>query len=676
LAWGFNQPKQYAMPHTPDQPALSLDNAEALSRAWGQAFHDPDVARAKAQQLLGQMPPSQQALAGALSLGLEAVHHAAVWTRGEPSQPLIQRLREQALTSGHVRAQWLIDDALVGLAGICLVDPAADLLRAEALYADEARTQRPPFERIWGHLGLLRLLVANHRFDDALKQAMAACDCANQADDDVLRVHADFLLAFVFLAVGDLEGSEPVLERARARALAWGGKAALRAGLDLSLIVTYCMRGCADKALAMAQDWPGHDQPLLSGRLSRLRSGLALMQLGLGRPELADRLLGDGPHDSYYVAHSIGLWAWVKGRVQLALGHHRYVLDVARHQIEALESGATRPIPLNSTQLHSVLAQAHEEAGDFKAALQACRASQLSCFHWVAQSMGMRLTALQHEIDQPSDSALHKQRLIRVQAVAKAAIAEVQRPWPGTGEEPAPTSAAAPHGSPLRFVAHVSHEMRTPIAGVLGMTSLLMLSELDARQQRYVSLAQTSARMLLALCDDLLDLAKIEAGRFELVTQAFDLRELVDEVVQTVRPLTRSVQVQIDAWVDATVPGMLLGDPLRTRQILLNLLGNAAKFTAQGRIDLRIAARELGDGVQQLRIDVSDTGIGMSAEVCAKLFNEFTQADASIATSYGGSGLGLALCRQLAQLMGGQISVQSQPGMGSVFTVLLHMAAA
>lgn len=650
--------------------SLSHEHAAALSAIWGRAMHDLPGARARAAGYLAEVPAEQALAARALSMGLEAVHHSA-WQRAEPSLPLVQALRKEVLAIGFERANWLIDDALITRAGIALPDRAGDLARAEALYADEARRQRPPFERIWSHLALLRLQMANNQFDRALHSAMAALQCAEEADDPILRVHADFLLAFVFLAVGDHEGCEPILERARAGMLASGGTAALQGGLDLNLMITYCLRRQFGKALTVARDWPGHDQAPLPPALGRLRNGLALMQLGLGRPELADQLLGDDARVSYYAPQSIALWNWVKARVQLALGNPAYVLHTTRAFIDSCTAAGVPLLPLNAAQLYGVLGEAYEQVDDYRAALQAWRQSQMGCFNWVAESVTMRLMVLRHEGQLPADAPHHMERLDRMRQAAAAAIAEARAPVPMAAvAAPGKADAAMPS---MRLLAHVSHEMRNPISGMLGMTSLLMLSDLDARQRRYLDLAQSSARMLLSLCDGVLDLAKIEVGRFVLGREDFDPHALVDDLVQTMRSLVKKDKVEMFCRIDIGVPHGLVGDPLRIRQIVMNLLSNAAKFTSQGRIDVRVEGSPLPGGRHLLCIEVADTGMGMTPEVCARLFNEFTQADSSIAQNFGGSGLGLALCRNLAQIMGGRISVQSEPGVGSCFRVELPL---
>jgi signal transduction histidine kinase len=229
-------------------------------------------------------------------------------------------------------------------------------------------------------------------------------------------------------------------------------------------------------------------------------------------------------------------------------------------------------------------------------------------------------------------------------------------------------SASLEAGRQRRFLQHVSHEMRNPLNGVLGMTSLLMLSELDELQRKYVTVAQSSAQMLLALCNDILDLAKIEAGRFELNPQPVAVAALLGEAVDAFLPQVQARGVELALDVDARLPPTLVVDRLRLQQIVMNLLSNAAKFTREGRIGVQAGWLPGDTGASgRLRVTVRDTGPGLTPEQRGRLFQEFGQADAAIAQAHGGTGLGLALCRGLVELMRGTIDVDSTPGEGSTF---------
>ncbi|MEO6154667.1 MAG: two-component regulator propeller domain-containing protein [Thermomonas sp.] len=224
-----------------------------------------------------------------------------------------------------------------------------------------------------------------------------------------------------------------------------------------------------------------------------------------------------------------------------------------------------------------------------------------------------------------------------------------------------------------RFLATLGHEVRTPMTGVLGMSELLLASDLDARQRRQVDAIHHAGNHLLRLVNDALDLARIEAGRLELLNADFALRPLLDEVVGLMAPLAEGRGLQFIDTLDEQAPPAVHGDRTRVEQILLNLLGNAIKFTEVGHVSMDTWARS----PHGLRFVVADTGPGLSSEQQGRLFRRFEQADgARTASRYGGSGLGLAISQELAAAMGGRIEVESEPGLGTRFIVDLPLATA
>ena len=224
------------------------------------------------------------------------------------------------------------------------------------------------------------------------------------------------------------------------------------------------------------------------------------------------------------------------------------------------------------------------------------------------------------------------------------------------------------------FLATMSHEIRTPLNGILGVVQLLERTALTSAQESYLDTIRSSGQVLLAVINDILDVSKVESGKLVLERIAFGLPDLVEDVLRLMGPSAEKQGLTLSGYVAPSVPNRVLGDSVRLRQILFNLVSNALKFTSQGEVSLSVESQSLSEGETELVMTVRDSGIGISEEAQARLFSPFSQADSSTTRKYGGTGLGLVIVRQLAKLMGeGEVSLESTPGQGSSFTVRVRL---
>jgi signal transduction histidine kinase/ActR/RegA family two-component response regulator len=371
---------------------------------------------------------------------------------------------------------------------------------------------------------------------------------------------------------------------------------------------------------------------------------------------------------------SLGLLALVALLLQNTLRMHR--------QSEAMRLAAERRLTIS--QLLSQLKPLQERLNNALAYL--CRAHQTSIASIsLSAECADELLTLGVGDDTGVAHAEDEEFLIRVQAqsVGVLRVRFVKSPTPELREEieaivsmiglvvlqeSAQRQAHKLAQAKSEFLAKMSHEIRTPLNGVIATADLMAATQLNDEQHELLDTLTLSAKTLLGIINDILDFSKIEAGRMVLETLPFTPTVLVEEVVSIMAPAAHSKGLTVRTELSSSLPHSVAGDPLRLRQILLNFVGNAIKFTACGEVVIRAMRLKKGEGQSAwLRFEVQDTGVGIPPEKQAGIFDAFTQADSSVTRQYGGTGLGLAICKRLVELMGGQIGVYSQPGQGSCF---------
>ncbi|MCA0243637.1 MAG: hypothetical protein LCI02_22595 [Proteobacteria bacterium] len=534
-----------------------------------------------------------------------------------------------------------------------------------------------PIERTQAMQYLAHTHLDLGRYDDFFALAEQSLTLADQTDNRYARAAVRINLAAALCEIAlDPEAALALLEPVRELMLLDPIAPAWIVGLQ-NRVFALDMLGRHEEAY---QAWETDmARPGAQALASRMPLLAALALLCVGRFDEAERALGGEPQDSNTRLRLQRLRNYRVYRLRALCGQQRWVeaRDYARDCLDTAD--VMHLTPLHEMRLLDGLREACAALGDMPGALDAAIAARKACLPAVKRSSRARYLVEHLRAGRPGAETLRPIDLQRIEAMERAAesryhhdigqIAELKRQAQAAADADAGAAAKVPP-----FLAHVVHELRNPIGGVMGMAELLMRSPLDAKQRRFVEILRGSADTLLLLVNDVLDLAKLEVGRFQFQPTPVALEPWLRAAVEPYIVQAQLKSLALDWTLAPTLPAQLVFDELRLRQVLANLLSNAVKFTRTGRIDVAVGGAPGATPEHwRLRVEVRDTGRGIAPDAQARLFQEFVQADAGIGKAFGGTGLGLALCKQLVERQGGRIGVDSVPDQGSTFWFELEL---
>ena len=468
----------------------------------------------------------------------------------------------------------------------------------------------------------------------------------------------------------NLDDAAPLLEECLTGALRLGSRRQIIfAGGNL--VQCLCQMGQPTRALAVARDHlMGNLRPDDPPSLHRDEEIACVLldnqlvdeaELILSRPEQVDPMTNE----------KATARTWARARLLLARGRPHEALQLCLRRREWLRQfGKAGTLAMDLLNLLRVTARAADQVGDHALAYRQMEEAYSQYEQLLGHAARSRQLSLQishrlRETEWERDFAQQQRDLLETMVVARTAELAVAR-----------DAAEAASRAKTAFLSNMSHELRTPLNGILGMAELARRRAIDGKQIDYIDKLALSGQHLLALVNDILDITEIEANRMAFQSQALQVATLIDECLQTQEAAIASKGLRVTRWVEPALAMPLLGDAARIRQMLINFIDNAIKFTQKGQISVQAEIVDRNKQAVMVRFEVTDEGIGIGARDQARLFQPFQQVDDSTIRQYGGAGLGLRIAQRLAQLMGGDVGLRSQEGVGSTFWATVRLACA